>query len=233
MAARGESAAERIYRQLKADIFDFQLLPGDRFSESEIARRMAASRTPVREALYRLESEGYVQVHFRSGWQVRPFDFRYFENLYEVRTLLEKDALQYLAAHPQRQTLLQPLLDIWCVAEEARESDSDLLAQLDEAFHFTLVENRGNQEMAAIHHDVCERLRIIRRLDFSQPQRITATYDEHARILQWLVAGDGYAACQLLQTHIEQSKNAVRTITLHRVQQAKQRYNLNIRIATE
>ncbi|MCE3253821.1 MAG: GntR family transcriptional regulator, partial [Cellvibrio sp.] len=64
---------ERIYQTLKDDIFSFRLLPGDRFSENEIAERVAASRTPVREALARLQREGFVDVSFRSGWQVKPF----------------------------------------------------------------------------------------------------------------------------------------------------------------
>ena len=86
---RPDSLAEQVYAQLKADIFDFRLLPGDRFSEGEVAERMHASRTPVRQALYRLEREGYVEVYFRSGWQVKPFDFAYFEELYDVRIVLE------------------------------------------------------------------------------------------------------------------------------------------------
>ena len=93
-SGRGENLAERIYRQLKKDIFDFRLLPGDRFSENEIAERMGASRTPVREALFRLERETYVQVLQRSGWQVKPFDFDYFEELYDVRTVLECAAVR-------------------------------------------------------------------------------------------------------------------------------------------
>ena len=91
-----ENLAERIYRQLKQDIFDFRLLPADRFSENEIAERMGASRTPVREALFRLEREGYVEVLARSGWQVKPFDFKYFEELYDVRTVLECAAVRRL-----------------------------------------------------------------------------------------------------------------------------------------
>ena len=63
-----ENLAERIYGRLKEEIFNFHLLPGDRFSENEVAERMAASRTPVREALYRLQREGYVDVLYRSGW---------------------------------------------------------------------------------------------------------------------------------------------------------------------
>ena len=66
---RQAGLAERIYLALKNDIFDFRLMPGEHFSENEISERMAASRTPVRQALFWLEREGYVEVFFRSGWQ--------------------------------------------------------------------------------------------------------------------------------------------------------------------
>ena len=82
---RPQSLAERIYARLKDDIFEFHLMPGDRFSEGKVAARMAASRTPVRQALHRLQREGYLQVHFRSGWQVRALDFAQFDELYELR----------------------------------------------------------------------------------------------------------------------------------------------------
>ena len=52
---RPEALAERVYQTLKNDIFDFRLMPGDRFSENEIAERMSVSRTPVRQALFWLE----------------------------------------------------------------------------------------------------------------------------------------------------------------------------------
>lgn len=61
---RPESMADRIYASLKEQIFSFSLMPGDRFSESEVAESMAASRTPVRDALYRLQQEGYVESIF-------------------------------------------------------------------------------------------------------------------------------------------------------------------------
>ena len=87
---RGQVAYERI----KSDIFDFRLLPGDRFSEPEIAERFGMSRTPVREALLRLEREGYVTVAQRSGWQVRPLDFKAFDEFYDVRLILESAAIR-------------------------------------------------------------------------------------------------------------------------------------------
>lgn len=101
--ARPEALAERVYQALKEEIFAFRLMPGDRFSESEIAGRMAVSRTPVRQALFRLEREGFVEVWFRSGWQIRNFDFAWFEALYDLRTVLECEAVKRLCALPAAQ----------------------------------------------------------------------------------------------------------------------------------
>ena len=61
-----ERLAEQIYLQLKQDMFDFRLMPGDRFSENEVAERMGVSRTPVREALFRLQRETFVDVLYLS-----------------------------------------------------------------------------------------------------------------------------------------------------------------------
>ena len=61
------SRAAEVYEQLKRDVSDFKLVPGDRFIETEISERMNVSRTPVRQALFRLQQEGFVEVLFRSG----------------------------------------------------------------------------------------------------------------------------------------------------------------------
>src|SRR5690606_18767805 len=108
---------ERIYQKLKEDIFSFRLLPGDRFTENEIAERMAASRTPVREALTRLQREGFVDVSFRSGWQVKPFDFRQFEDLYDVRIVLEMAAVKRLCEMEPGPNL-EDLKRIWLVSPD-------------------------------------------------------------------------------------------------------------------
>ncbi|MEO1894450.1 GntR family transcriptional regulator [Alloalcanivorax venustensis] len=220
-SGRGENLAERIYRQLKKDIFDFRLLPGDRFSENEIAQRMGASRTPVREALFRLERETYVQVLQRSGWQVKPFDFDYFEELYDVRTVLECAAVRRLCDLQQPDIMLEDLLRIWQVPATDRLRDVATLSGLDERFHETLVEAAGNTEMARIHHDLTERLRIIRRLDFTKPPRIDATYEEHGGLLDAIVHHRTEQALIMLKAHIETSRNEVRKITLHMLHEAR------------
>jgi DNA-binding GntR family transcriptional regulator len=211
---------ERIYQQLKQDIFSFRLLPGDRFSENEIADRVEASRTPVREALTRLQREGFVEVSFRSGWQVKPFDFNQFEQLYDVRIVLELAAVKKLCEMEPAPNL-EDLKKIWLVKPEDRLQDGPSVCALDERFHEQLVEATGNSEMARIHHDITERLRIIRRIDFTQAKRIEATYEEHAKILRTIIKRRADDVRSYLKTHIEASKSEVRKITLHMLYEAK------------
>jgi DNA-binding GntR family transcriptional regulator len=221
-AERRENLTERIYREVKQRIFDFQLLPGDRFTESEIASLTQASRTPVREALNRLQREGFVEVSFRSGWQVKPFDFAQYEQLYDVRIVLELAAVRRLC-EMEPAADLGSLQRIWLVDPEARLANGPELCEIEEGFHCHLVEATGNAELARIHFDVSERLRLVRRIDFTRPPRIDATYEEHARILQSIILRRTEEAQQLLQTHIEESKAEVRKITLHMIFEARQK----------
>src|SRR5690606_36227986 len=130
--ARPDNLADRVYQAIKEDIFEFRLQPGTRFTETEVARRTAASRTPVRPALYRLQREGYLEVYFRNGWRVRPFDFDYFEELYDVRIVLELAAVERLCAWPEGQTCpeLETLEATWMTGE--RQFDGPRAAALDE-----------------------------------------------------------------------------------------------------
>ena len=205
--------AEQAYEQIKRMIFDFALLPGDRFSESELTQRINVSRTPLRQALQRLEREGFLLVFPKLGWQVAPMDFQVFDELYDLRVLIECHAAQKLAESLNRPAL-KALNEVWLVPASEREADGDEVGRLDEQFHATLVEGGGNREMMRVHREITERIRIIRRLDFTKAARVDATYDEHARILRAITRRRGDEAQRLLRAHIEQSKLEVRHITL-------------------
>jgi DNA-binding GntR family transcriptional regulator len=215
--------AVQIYTQLKADIFDFRLLPSDKFSEGDIATRMQVSRTPVRQALFWLQREGYVDVNFRSGWQVRAFDFKYFEDLYEIRIMMETNAIAKLVEQDATERLAT-LREIWLIPETEYLTDPTTVAALDEAFHARLVSAVGNDEMVRIHQDVTERIRIIRRLDFTKAPRIEATYREHAEILKKIFARDVVGAQKMICAHISESQAEVKRITLFMLQTARERY---------
>ncbi|MET0184044.1 MAG: GntR family transcriptional regulator [Achromobacter sp.] len=225
-AGPATTLADQVYEQVKDDLFSFRLLPGDHFTEADVVGRHGVSRTPVRQALYRLEREGFVIVHLRSGWQVRPFDFERFEALYDVRIVLEQAAVERLIAHADMDPtgLIEALKSVWLVPPAERIRDGDLVARLDEAFHCNLVAAAGNAEMTAIHRDVTEKIRIIRQLDFTKDFRIDATYMEHAAILRAVLARRGDEARRMLKSHIEMSKAEVRKITLHMLHAARDRY---------
>ena len=213
--------AEQVYAALKAQMHDFLLVPGDRFSEAEIGARLGVSRTPVREALFRLRNEGLLDVESKSGWFVRPIDFGKLEQLYDLRVILESASVAKLCAHSEPAPALEALKAVWLVAAAERLSDGRAVGALDEQFHATLVRAAGNDEIARVHWDVTERIRIIRRLDFTRSDRIEATYAEHGKILRAVIQRKADTAQLLLRTHIEQSKAEVRKITLATLHDAR------------
>jgi DNA-binding GntR family transcriptional regulator len=214
--------ADLAYARIKEDIFEFNLLPGDRFSEPELGARLGMSRTPVREALLRLAREGYVTVEPRSGWQVRPLDFAAFDDLYDVRLILESAAVRRLC-DLDPQPGLDALRAVWLAPKSQWSTDPRTVSGLDEAFHGTLVAAAGNAELTRLHRDVSERIRIIRRLDFFQPERIRATYQEHAQVLRNVLRRHADSALLQLRSHITASKSEVRKITLHMLYEARRR----------
>jgi len=219
---KANSLADQVYERIKQEIFDFVLLPGDRFTESEMASRHAVSRTPVRDALYRLEREGYLQVAFRSGWSVRPFDFERFNQIYDLRIVLELAAVRELC-ESEAAPDIGDLIDIWGVPEAERLKDGNQVWQLDEAFHHQLVLRTGNLEMARVHQEITEKIRIIRRLDFTIPHRIELTYAEHHEILRMISRRKSAQAAIAVRSHIEASKSEIHKITLHMLHEARAR----------
>lgn len=214
--------AEQVYQKVKGDIFNFRLMPGDRFTETEIAEHYGVSRTPMRDALYRLQREGYLAVGFRRGWNVCPIDFVRLAQLYDLRIVLEVDAIEKLCQSDQPAQGLAELNAIWYAEGDARKSDPAEVAMLDEAFHRQLVAAAGNLEMLRVHNDVTEKIRLVRRLDFLKPNRTTATYDEHATILRLIAHRKAAEACILLRSHITQSKLEVRKITQSMLAEARE-----------
>ncbi len=221
---RPQNLADTVYEQLKSELFEFRLLPGDRFTEAEVADRTGASRTPVRQALYRLQREGFLDVNFRNGWEVRLLDFEQLDALYELRILLEQASVRRMAALGAKEldAVLSPLDHIWGIAPRSRSNDGMQVAAWDEDFHCGLVAASGNPEFVRVHLEVTEKIRIVRRLDFTEGARITATYKEHSAMLAALRQRKFATVAGQLSGHIEASREQARKITLLRLQNARQ-----------
>jgi DNA-binding GntR family transcriptional regulator len=219
----GASLAHQAYEEVKKRIFDFALMPGDRFSESELAQQINVSRTPLRQALQRLQHEGFVSAIPKVGWLVPALDFGKFDELYDFRVLIECHAVRALCISDEDRSRLHRLCHAWQVPAREWLRDPDRIGALDEAFHCQIVECTGNAEMLRSYREITERMRIIRRLDFYQPERVAATYEEHATILVAIQKRRTEEAQRLLRAHIEQSRLEVRKITLGMLYQARDR----------
>lgn len=216
------SLADRVYNELKEAIFNFQMAPGERFAEQELATRFGVSRTPLRFALHVLAKENFlIRVDGHARWQVKPIDLNYFDDLYDFRTEIEIVAIKRLCRMDPMPDLTQ-LTDFWCCPISERESDGRAIAQQDEHLHSALVALAGNSEMLRTHRNLTELIRIIRRLDFVEPVRIKAAFEEHIKILNAVTSRRAQLAEMLLRAHISASRTEIRQITLHKLIEARQ-----------
>lgn len=222
----GASRADRIYESLREDIFELRLLPGDRFTEGAVAARFAVSRTPAREALQRLQGDGLMRGYVRGGWEVAPIDCSRFDDLYEMRELIETFAIRRVCdLHARRVPAVQQTLDalaaIWAVPLADRLADGNRVAALDEAFHLALVDAAGNAELSAAQRRVTDCIHVAHRLGFLYGQRVGETYEEHAALLDAIRAGDGEEAAALAARHVRRCQAEVCGVGMQRLVQAR------------
>ena len=197
------------------------MMPGDLISEGNLAKLVAVSRTPLRQALQQLQHGGFIKAIPKIGWQVAPLDFDKLDELYDFRILIELHAIMALCNSRRDNPILDELQAIWLRPKSKRSFDTVDVGMLDEQFHSSLVKASGNVEMLKTHAEITERIKIVRRLDFTKNNRINDTYDEHGQIIKAIMAGRAAEAQRLLKAHIEQSKIEVRKITLGMLQDAR------------
>jgi len=195
--------AEQVHRELRAALLRGEYPYGQRLVEEQLAERYATSRTPVREALRRLEGDGHV-VRDRSGG-VRPNapKVSVMRELYDVRIVLED-----LAVRNADPALVEPLREEWLELRTEHDDSPDFV-HADEAFHEALAHASGNAATERYLHDINERIHVIRIHDFTTVDRIETTIEEHLEILEALRAGRQDAAAALMRVHIERSAEVV------------------------
>ena len=215
------SLAEHAYTEIKQKIFNFEMMPGDLISEGNLAKLVSVSRTPLRQALQQLQHGGFIRAIPKIGWQVATLDFDKFDELYDFRILIELNAVKCLCISEQDNLILNELQKIWLVPKSRRNMNTLEVGMLDEQFHTSLVKASGNEEMLKTHSEITERIKIVRRLDFTKNNRIHDTYDEHTQIIKAIMKRKTSEVQKLLKNHIEQSKIEVRKITVGMLQEAK------------
>ena len=201
---QAEDAYTRILRMLKMR----EIQPGVVFTEAELVRQLGMSRTPVREALHRLEERGHVVATDGRGYTCLELGIDDLTQIYQVRAALESLAAGR-AASLISFTGLGRLKDLFASMEEAREGGDDgALARLNSMFHQTIaVESRNPylQDMLSINYEVFERYRFSALLEAGRRDEAAA---EHAQMLAALEARDEVRAAQLAAVHVSRALEA-------------------------
>ncbi len=207
------SQADRIYEQMR-DRLTRGELPVGRIVEQQIASEFHTSRTPVREALRRLEGDGHLTRDPSGGMRPRVPSVRSMRNLYDVRLTLEELVVRRAATTGDQGTL-DALQQDWLALDARRRGgglDTEGLAFVyqDESFHHRLAEAAGNEIAAETLSSISARIRILRIYDFTTEDRIGATVTEHLEIIRAVIAGDPDVAAGFMRAHIQRSANVVR-----------------------
>ncbi|MET0578609.1 MAG: GntR family transcriptional regulator [Ilumatobacteraceae bacterium] len=203
---------DRAYRVLKTRLLVGEFPPNVRLGEERLASMLEVSRTPIREAFKRLESEGLVGCHPDGGYQPIVPDVTVMRHLYEVRAGLELEALQRPARLGTRHdpAVLEPLRDQWraLAAEPTPEPDPNFVL-LDESFHVGLATSAGNDVAVGFLRQVNERIRLVRMHDFLSQARIETTISEHLNIVERVLADDAIGAEAAFTQHLGDSMAVV------------------------
>ncbi|MGQ4486468.1 GntR family transcriptional regulator [Streptomyces sp. 372A] len=208
--AKQPPAAERVYTHVKDAVLDRRYEGGTLLTEGGLAEAVGVSRTPVREALLRLEVEGLIKLYPKKGALVLAVSAQEIADVVETRLLVEEFAARKaVPASPQLISRLEALLE-----EQRHYSDAGDLATVsvkDRCFHAEIVRHAGNEILSRLYDQLRDRqLRMGVAVMEAHPDRIAANIAEHSELLEAIRSGDAEFAAQVVRRHVGRVKVLVR-----------------------
>lgn len=187
-------AREDVYHIIKQWIVDLQLAPDEVIRDQEIAERLGVSRTPVREALRRLEDEGLVVTSFHKWTKVAPSDMAEAAQLYPVVAALEAAAVELALPNLSTADLTQLSAINKALDQAVKLREVEQATARDLEFHALIVARCGNLEIEKLLAALLPRIKRIELAHFGNQLIARKSVQEHAAIIRALKQGDGKAA---------------------------------------
>ena len=210
------SLVDEAYEQIRRRILDNAWPPGHRALEQEVALALGMSRTPVREALLRLQGEGLVEVIPRHGMRVLPVSPNDMREIYQILTALECMAAELLARRLPSDKELEPLVaDTKAMDKALKADDLGAWAAADERFHAHLVDLAGNRQLQATGLNDWDRAHRARRFTLRLRPKPVSSTQEHMLMVERLRAGDPEGAARVTRAHRERANRELVTIFEH------------------
>ena len=186
---------------------------GFRLQEARIAEELGVSRTPVREAIHRLEKDGLVDIIPRKGACVRTLSVEDVREIFDIRGALEALSLRSSFSRLNRDKLQEIRTRLAGCQDLLERDELESFVSIDEEFHGFLATSSSNAILIQIIEKLDNQLRIARFKSFSVPGRVRQALKEHLRIIDVILSGDARQAEELILAHSESAKrNTVKAL---------------------
>jgi len=194
----------QVYTLLKRDILHHKIRPGERLVDSQIALRYGISRTPVRDAIFKLAREGLVVNKDRRGFYVLEVSAADIDELYDIRLMIEIQSLRLLIRRNMAEWPEETAVRLREIREKSREcAEKGEWLQADEFFHDALIALLGNKRVGRIFEEIRNQTRVFRQLTSEVDQRVKIGMEWHDRIIDAMLARDEEQTEALVREHIE------------------------------
>ncbi|MCC6943530.1 MAG: GntR family transcriptional regulator [Thermomicrobiales bacterium] len=196
-AARKTDLSAFAYESIRQSILNLSLHPGDQLREIALAEQLGVSRTPIRAALRRLETNGYVSPDPVRGYVVAQISVQDVEDAYQIIEVLEGLAASLAARRKTEAHIEQLQLMATTLADAALSGDLDAWMDVDIRFHKTIREAAGNpalDELSQIAYSTIERVRHMHMREKRDLERMAVETDAHMKIAQAITEGDSERA---------------------------------------
>lgn len=200
---------ELVCETIRQAIVDGVFSPGERLMEIQLADEMGVSRTPVREAIRKLELEGFVVMIPRRGTYVADISIKDINEVYEIRTSLEVLAAGLAAeriSDEELETMQRLLVEI---GQHIEDGNIEKIVEIDTAFHDVLYKASRNKRLAGIINNLREQITVIRRRSMMYPGRLQNTMEEHRILVDSIAAHDVDRAQNAASLHMENAEHTL------------------------
>ena len=200
---------EIVFETMRDAILTGRLSPGERLMEIQIAEEMGVSRTPVREAIRKLELEGFVVMVPRKGAYVAGISMKDIVDVFEVRAALEALAASLAAERITDEELDELERSIVSISEVSSGENIGPVVEQDTGFHDIIYKASRNKKLIQFITNLKEQLQRFRATSLASPGRSKKAVEEHKQIVEALAARNAKQAAKLAQMHIENAENTM------------------------
>ena len=204
-----QNATNRAYKGLKEMIFKYELVPGQKITYDQLASKLKLSKTPIINALYRMEQEGFAVSFPNRGFFIKEIELEELVNLFKIREALEMLSIEEFMRNPTPEGIRE--VEAAFIAHRNYRFEEYVTRKrhvLDSVFHSKIAEHGGNKNLARLLNQIWEQIYLRHRIEGFFLKRFEETPIEHEAIFNAIKDGDLGRAREAVRVHIQKGREA-------------------------